>query len=175
MQTDRNIIGVCGWKNSGKTTLASNLVREFTLRGFTVATIKHAHHAFDIDQPGTDSYSHREAGASQVVLVSRKRTAFMRELGNSPEPSLTEIIQRLEPCDIVICEGYKQEPIPKLETLSEHSKKQTQIWKSDPNVIGVVSDKPVQDCGLEVFSPHDITPITDFIVKFLRMKQVTNA
>ena len=109
------IIGIAGWKKSGKTTLATRLIAEFTRRGLKVATVKHAHHAFQIDDAETDSARHRRAGAAQVAIVSRERWALIRELQSAPEPDLTEVISWLGPCDLVIVEGYKRSPIPKIE------------------------------------------------------------
>jgi molybdopterin-guanine dinucleotide biosynthesis protein MobB len=108
-------IGVAGWKNSGKTTLVTRLVAELSRRGFKVATVKHAHHAFRIDDAETDSARHRRAGAAQVAIVSARRWALVRELGADPEPTLDEMIGRLDSCDLVIVEGYKRAPIPKIE------------------------------------------------------------
>ena len=104
------VIGVAGWKNSGKTTLVERLIAELTRRGFKVATVKHAHHNFQIDDAETDSARHRRAGAAQVAIVSPRRWALVRELGGAPEPSLEEVIGRLDPCDLVIVEGYKAAP-----------------------------------------------------------------
>ena len=104
-----------GWKNAGKTGLMERLVAEFTARGMSVSTIKHAHHAVDVDQPGTDSYRHREAGAREVVLASARRFAVMHELRDAEEPTLEALIARLAPVDLVLVEGYKRAPHPKIE------------------------------------------------------------
>ena len=109
------VFGITGWKNSGKTTLVVRLVEEFTARGFRVSTVKHAHHAFDIDREGTDSHRHRVAGASEVALVSGRRWALMHELRDDDEPALGEILARLSPCDLVLIEGYKREAHAKIE------------------------------------------------------------
>lgn len=102
-----NVIGIVGWKNSGKTTLAAALIRELSGRGLTVSSIKHAHHMVDVDQPGTDSYKHREAGAREVILAGGQRIAIMHELRGAGEPSLEDLLARLSPCDWVVVEGYK--------------------------------------------------------------------
>ena len=107
------VIGIAGWKNAGKTTLAVRLIEEFTRRGLRVASVKHAHHSFEIDDPKTDSARHRRAGAAQVAIVSQKRWAVMTELGAGPEPSLSEIISKLAPADLIVVEGYKRAPILK--------------------------------------------------------------
>src|SRR5262249_7000496 len=109
------IIGIAGWKNSGKTTLATRLVEEFIRRGLKVATIKHAHHAFLVDEGETDSARHRRAGAQQVAIVSKTRWALIRELGAEPEPSFAEVASWFDPCDLIIVEGYKWTAIPKIE------------------------------------------------------------
>ena len=111
----QRVFGITGWKNSGKTGLAARLVTEFTRRGYRVSTVKHAHHDFDIDKPGADSFRHREAGAHEVAIVSGTRFAIMHELRDAPEPALADILTRLAPCDLVLIEGYKREPIPKIE------------------------------------------------------------
>ncbi len=111
----QRVIGITGWKNSGKTTLTERLVAEFSRRGLKVATVKHAHHEFDVDQPGTDSFRHRKAGAAEVAIVSSRRWVLMHELLEEDEPALADILARLSPCDIVLIEGYKREPHPKIE------------------------------------------------------------
>ena len=109
------IFGVTGWKNSGKTGLMERLITEFTTRGLTVSSIKHAHHSFDIDHPGRDSYRHRDAGARQVLLASRTRWALMHELRDEDEPSLGDLLEQLSPVDLVLIEGYKRDRHPKIE------------------------------------------------------------
>src|SRR5436190_18298173 len=109
------VIGIAGWKKSGKTTLVVRLIEEFTRRGLKVASIKHAHHNFQIDDAETDSARHRLAGAAQVAIVSRHRWATVRELRGEPEPELLEVISWLDPCDLVLVEGYKFSSIPKIE------------------------------------------------------------
>src|SRR3984893_16504179 len=109
------IIGLAGWSGAGKTTLLARLIPDIIARGLTVSTVKHAHHAFDVDQPGKDSHTHRLAGATEVLVASAKRFALMHELRAAPEPSLRELLARLAPVDLVIVEGYKREPHPKLE------------------------------------------------------------
>ncbi|MEP2605961.1 molybdopterin-guanine dinucleotide biosynthesis protein B, partial [Marinobacter sp.] len=110
-----NVIGIVGWKNSGKTTLAAALIRELSRRGLTVNSIKHAHHGVDVDQPGTDSYKHRDAGAREVILAGGQRFAIMHELRGAEEPTLDELLARLGPCDWVVVEGFKTHAHPKIE------------------------------------------------------------
>ena len=111
----QRVFGVTGWKNSGKTTLTERLVAELVRRGWRVSTVKHAHHEFDIDKQGTDSFRHRQAGAGEVAIVSANRWALMHELRDEAEPALATILERLAACDIVIVEGYKREPHRKIE------------------------------------------------------------
>ena len=113
------IIGLAGWSGSGKTTLVTAVIPVLVKRGLKVATVKHAHHEFDIDQPGKDSWLHRQAGASEVAIVSSRRWALVHELGAAPEPPLTDILQKLSPVDLVIIEGFKRHAHPKLEVYRE--------------------------------------------------------
>jgi molybdopterin-guanine dinucleotide biosynthesis protein B len=161
------VIGVAGWKNSGKTTLVTRLVAELTRRGFNVATVKHAHHNFQIDDAETDSARHRRAGATQVTIVSPKRWAMVRELGAAPEPSLDEMIGRLEPCDLVIVEGYKAAPIPKIEVRRLAGARAAPLAGTDPNVVAVAADHACDGAGRPAFALDDAAGIADFIVRTL--------
>ena len=109
------VIGMAGWSGSGKTTLVEQLIPHFTARGLRVSVIKHAHHGFDLDRPGKDSYRHREAGATQVLMLSNDRWVLMHELRGAPEPTLDEQLRLLAPCDLVLIEGYKEAAVPKIE------------------------------------------------------------
>ena len=157
------IIGIVGWKESGKTTLTVRLVEEFTRRGLTVATVKHAHHAFQIDDGETDSARHRRAGARQVAVVSRRRWAMVSELTGAPEPNLTEVIGWLDPCHLIIVEGYKSAPIPKIETRRQATLTKQPLADNDPLVLAIATDHEVDGKGLPVFSLDDIAAIADFI------------
>lgn len=157
------IFGVTGWKNAGKTTMVARLVAEFTARGRVVATVKHAHHAFDIDQQGTDSWQHRRAGAREVALVSRRRWAVMHELGDAPEPGLAEMIEKLSPCDMVIVEGFKRESHPKIELRRPETLGGKPLWPENPSIVALSSADPVENCPLPVFHPDAIAMIADFI------------
>jgi molybdopterin-guanine dinucleotide biosynthesis adapter protein len=161
------VIGVAGWKNSGKTTLVTRLVTELTNRGFRVATVKHAHHDFQIDDAETDSARHRRAGAAQVAIVSPKRWAVVHELGAAPEPSLDEMIGRLEPADLVIVEGYKAAPIPKIEVRRLAGARAVPLAVTDPNVIAVAADHACDGAGRPVFALDDTEGIADFVVRTL--------
>lgn len=159
------IIGIAGWKKSGKTTLTIRLVEEFVRRGVRVATLKHAHHAFDVDEGETDSARHRRAGASQVAVVSGVRWALITELRGAPEPNFEEIIAALDPADLVIVEGYKSAPIAKIEARRLSSKTRTPLADDDSLVIAIASDHATESGSLPVFNPDDITAIADFIEK----------
>jgi molybdopterin-guanine dinucleotide biosynthesis protein B len=160
-------IGIAGWKNSGKTTLVTRLVAELTRRGFKVATVKHAHHAFRIDDAETDSARHRRAGAAQVAIVSGTRWALVRELGADPEPSLDEIVGRLDPCDLVIVEGYKRAPIPKIEARRRAAARAAPLAPADPNVVAIAADHACEGAGRPVFALDDTGRIADFIARQL--------
>lgn len=164
MDGQTKIFGVTGWKNSGKTGLVVRLVRELTARGYRVSTVKHAHHNCDVDRPGADSHQHREAGAQEVALVSGARVALMRELRGAPEPGLEEILARLSPCDIVLVEGYKREPIPKIETRRRDARSTEALAPRDPLILAVASDHPVETGGLPHFDLDDVSGMGDFIL-----------
>lgn len=164
------VFGVTGWKNSGKTRMVSNLVAEFRSRGFRVSTIKHAHHSFDVDREGTDSWQHRQAGASEVALVSRNRWALMHELQNEEEPPLAEILTRLSPCDLIIIEGFKREGHPKIEVIRKETLKDKPLWPEDSSIRLIGSDDEIGgDCPLPVYSPDDVGGIADFITELLNL------
>ena len=161
------IFGVIGWKNSGKTTLMARLLEEFTRRGYSVSAIKHAHHSFDIDHPGRDSYKFREAGARQVALVSPKRWALMHELRDEEKPDFDEILTHIGPCDLVLVEGYKGGPHPKIEARSTRSLTQQPLSGDDPQILAVASDGEMDTGALPGFDINDIAGIADFIVGHL--------
>ena len=161
--TGKKIFGIAGWKNSGKTGLAVRLVAEFTRRGYSISTIKHAHHDFDIDKVGADSYRHRQAGAHEVTIVSGTRFAIMHELRGEPEPGFDEILARIAPCDLVLVEGYKREPIPKIEARRLESANREPLAPQDPHIVAIAADHTVADERLPVFDLDDTTAIADFI------------
>ena len=157
-----NIYGVVGWKNAGKTGLMERLVAEITARGFTVSTIKHAHHSFDVDHPGKDSFRHRAAGAREVLLASRNRWALMNELRDADEPPLTELLSKLSPVDLVLVEGYKRDAHPKIEAFRAATGNAL-IATEDNSIRAVASDTALElDCP--VFDLDDTTAIADFIL-----------
>lgn len=161
------IYGVTGWKNNGKTGLMERLVAEFTERGLSVSTLKHAHHATDVDQPGTDSYRHRTAGAQEVVLASPNRVAIMQELRGAPEPSLEELLARMRPVDLILIEGFKRAPHPKIEAHRTEAG-QPLIAPQDATVRAVASDVDLE-IDRPVFHLDDTQGIADFIASELSL------
>jgi molybdopterin-guanine dinucleotide biosynthesis protein MobB len=157
------VFGVIGWKNNGKTGLMERLVRELTARGISVSTIKHAHHSFDVDHQGKDSFRHREAGALEVLLASRERWALMRELRDQDEPDLKDMLAKLSPVDLVLIEGYKRDPHPKIEAHREATG-QPLIAREDDTVMAVASDTPIGGLECEVFDLNDTAALADFIL-----------
>ena len=165
------IIGIAGWKNSGKTTLAVRLVEEFTRRGLRVATIKHAHHNFQIDDAETDSARHRRAGATQVAIVSSKRWALVTELGAADEPDFAEVIAMLAPADLIIVEGYKTAPVLKIEARRGASSHEKPLATENPHVIAIAADAPSAHTDpLPVFQLDDVATLADFIAKQIGLK-----
>lgn len=158
------VVGIAGWKNSGKTTLTVRLIAEFTRRGLRVASLKHAHHDFQVDEAETDSARHRRAGAQQVGIVSEHRWALIRELGPAPEPRLEDMLAKLDPCDVVIVEGYKRAPIPKIEVRRADSTTRTPLSDDDPRVIAIAADHPVPEARIPVFGLDDVAAIADFVL-----------
>ncbi|OIQ30173.1 MAG: molybdopterin-guanine dinucleotide biosynthesis protein B [Alphaproteobacteria bacterium MedPE-SWcel] len=159
------LYGVTGWKNNGKTGLMERLVAEFTSRGLTVSTLKHAHHATDVDQPGTDSFRHRLAGASEVVLASPNRVAIMQELRGATEPALTDLLARMRPVDLILIEGFKREVHPKIEA-HRAAAGHPLIAPDDPSIRAVATDTPL-DLDRPVFDLNDTAGVADFIAREL--------
>ena len=157
------IFGLAGWSGSGKTTLLAALIPELIGRGVTVSTIKHAHHEFDIDQPGKDSWVHRQAGASEVMVASSRRFALMRELRDTPELSLSELVVRMAPVDLLLVEGFKREPHPKLEVYRPSVGKPF-LYPDDPHIVAIASDTALT-APLPVLPLADVAAIADFILK----------
>ncbi len=161
------LYGVVGWKNSGKTGLVEALVTEIVGRGVTVSTIKHAHHAADVDQPGTDSFRHREAGAAEVLLVTPRRWALMAELRGAEEPPLDALLTRMHPVDLVLVEGYKRAGHPKIEA-HRAATGQEPLALSDPTVRTIASDSraamAARWSGGPVYDLDDIAGLADFVL-----------
>lgn len=158
------IFGVVGWKNSGKTGLMERLVTEITGRGITVSTVKHAHHSFDVDQPGKDSYRHRKAGAREVLLVSGRRWALMHELHGSEEPPLEEFLPKLADVDLILIEGYKREDHPKIEAHRQETGAPL-IAPDDPTIRAIASNVAHPGFDRPVFDLDDEQAIATFILR----------
>jgi len=157
-----NIIGIAGWSGAGKTTLLTRVIPHLTARGLRVSTIKHAHHAFDIDQPGKDSHTHRMAGATEVLISSANRFALIHELRGAPELSLGALLARLSPVDLVLVEGFKREAHPKLEVYRAVVGMPL-LAADDPRIVAIASDGPVT-ARVPVVALDDIDAIADILV-----------
>ncbi len=155
------VYGVTGWKNTGKTTLTERLVADLVAKGLRVSTLKHAHHATEIDHPGRDSYRHREAGAGQVIVASPLRWALMTELRGQAEPPLAQLLARFDPCDLILIEGYKTAPHPKIETHRQAAGRDL-LAPTNPTIRAIASDGP-PDTHLPRFDLNDVAGITAFI------------
>jgi molybdopterin-guanine dinucleotide biosynthesis protein B len=157
------IFGFAGYSGSGKTTLIEQLIPLITQRGLTVSLIKHAHHTFDVDQPGKDSHRHRVAGCTEVLITSSRRWALIHELRGAPEPELAEQIKHISPCDLLLVEGYKREPIPKLE-VHRGEVGEPLIHPHDPHIVAIASDAPL-DTRLPQFDLNAPGPVAEFILR----------
>ena len=155
------VIGIFGWKNVGKTHFATGIIKLLVSKGYKVGSIKHAHHDFDIDQPGTDSFKHRKAGSSQVIISSSRRWAKIIENNNKKEKNLDELIAEFQDIDIVVVEGFKKEKHPKIEILGKNLQK---INREIKNVIAIISDE-FFDSSIPVFKKNDIESLVEFIIK----------
>jgi molybdopterin-guanine dinucleotide biosynthesis adapter protein len=164
----KRVIGVAGFKNAGKTTLVEKLVGAFARRGYAVATVKHAHHSFDIDHEGRDSFRHRKAGAAQVAVISRDRTAMIRELKGAEPPSLDEVIASLKPCDLVIVEGYKRDTHDKIE-VRNIALGSPELAGDDPSVVAIAANGKIADAPVPVFDRDDVEALALFILKHVRL------
>lgn len=163
------IFGIAGWSGSGKTTLIAKLLPELIGRGLKVSTIKHSSHAFEIDKPGKDSYVHRAAGASEVLVCSARRWALIHECRGEPEPSLEELIAYITPVDLLLVEGFKAYPHPKLEVYRAANGKPL-LCADDPHVVAVASDVPVSADRLPRFAIDDVSGIAGFIIAHCGLK-----
>jgi molybdopterin-guanine dinucleotide biosynthesis adapter protein len=142
--SDPLVLGLVGWSGSGKTTLLKKLLPLLTARGLRIATLKHAHHNFDTDLPGKDSWEHRRAGAQEVIICSSRRWVQMHELADDAEPTLAELLQRVSPCDLILVEGYKREAHPKLEVYREQLG-EPPLFAHDPRILAVATDSTLPD------------------------------
>lgn len=161
------VFGFAGFSGAGKTTLIEGITHNLVCRGLRVSLVKHAHHAFDVDHPGKDSWRHRQAGCGEVALVSSRRVALMRELRGAPEPGLDAVVGMLAPCDVVLVEGYKRAPIPKLE-VRRAAVQAPALHAADPWIVAVASDGG-EDTHLPVFPLDAVGGISDFIVTYLAL------
>lgn len=162
------VFGFAGWSGSGKTTLIEKLIPVFVARGLSVSLIKRAHHAFDIDVPGKDSWRHRQAGCREVLVTSEHRWALMHELRGAPELSLEECIHRISPCDLLLVEGNKYYPLPKLEVWRASNGKPF-LHPQDTHFLAIATDVPV-DTALKRFDLEDLDDIADFILAHSRQR-----
>ena len=163
-----NIIGVAGFKNSGKTTLVEKLVRHLTGLGYSVSTVKHAHHSFDIDHEGRDSFRHRKAGASQVAVISKQRTAIIHELRGEEPPSLEQVLTQLKPCDLVIVEGYKRDTHDKIEVRNLDLNHPI-LANDDPTIVAIAANGAIENTARPVFDRDDVSSLSEFIVKHCKL------
>ncbi len=158
------VFGIVGWKNNGKTTLVERLVSHLTASGYRVSTVKHAHHGVDLDQPGKDTWRHRAAGAHEVVLATARRWAVIHELRDEAEPSLDALLARMAPADLVIVEGFKRFPHPKLEV--HRSERGTPLLaRDDPSIVALATDRPFPDLALPQLNLDDVSGIARFILQ----------
>ena len=169
--SDRKIIGFAGYSGSGKTTLLEKLIPLLTAQGLRIAVIKHAHHDFDIDKPGKDTYRHRMAGAGEVMIISAHRWALMHELQNETEPALEELCSRFSQCDLILAEGYKHSAIPKLE-VHRNETGHEYLYPSDPRIIAVITDnkEPLSLPMLDINAPQEVAA---FIMNYFSFTQKT--
>ena len=158
------VLGLAGWSGAGKTTLLAELIPELVRRGVTVSTMKHAHHAFDVDQPGKDSYVHREAGATEVLVASANRWALMHEHRGAPEPDSKELMRHMSKVDLLLIEGFKREAHDKLEIYRAANGKPL-LAAEDPHVVAILADGAVDQAKVPVIDLNDIAAIADFIMR----------
>jgi molybdopterin-guanine dinucleotide biosynthesis adapter protein len=158
------IFGLAGWSGSGKTTLMTALIPQFVARGLKVSTIKHAHHAFDVDQPGKDSWRHRQAGASEVMVVSERRWALMHELRGEPEPKLDDILPRITPVDLLLVEGFKWHPHPKIE-VHRPVLGRPPLYPGDAHILAVASDERLPGLPVPWLRLDDASGIAEFMLR----------
>jgi molybdopterin-guanine dinucleotide biosynthesis protein B len=161
------LIGLAGWSGSGKTTLLAKLLPVLVARGRVVSTIKHAHHAFDVDQPGKDSHTHRLAGAHEVLVSSAKRWALMHELRGAAEPTLAELVPHLSPVDLVIVEGFKTQSHAKLE-VHRGAVGKPLLYPGDPNIVALASDTRPSGLRLPFADLGDVEAIADLVDELAR-------
>lgn len=158
------VLGLVGWSGCGKTMLLTRLIPELVKRGLKVATLKHAHHSFDTDVPGKDSYEHRKAGASEVIVSSPRRWAQVHEVGNDPEATLAQLLRRVSPCDLVLVEGYKTQHHPKMEVFREALNRRP-LHPHDARVVAIASDRSFPEAGVPVVDLNDVRAVADVVLE----------
>lgn len=158
------IIGLAGWSGSGKTTLITKAIPRLIARGLKVSTLKHAHHGFDVDHPGKDSFFHREAGATEVIISSAKRFAILHELRDEPEWDLPALLNKITPVDLVLIEGFKRDRFPKLEVHRAANGKPL-LQPEDPHIVAIATDTPLKNEKVPVVDLNDIETIVDMLLK----------
>lgn len=162
--SNARVLGIVGWSGSGKTTLITALIPVLTLRGVRIATLKHAHHKFDVDQPGKDSYEHRKAGACEVIVSSARRWVQMHEIGAGAEATLPQLLAKVSPCDLILVEGFKTERHPKLEVFREAAGN-APLHPGDRYIVAIASDRPFPDAGIPVVDLNNIPAVADLVME----------
>lgn len=157
------VVGIAGWSGSGKTTVLTRLIPHLHSRGLTVATLKHAHHSFDVDLPGKDSYEHRRAGAREVIISSARRWVQMHEIGDGAEATLPELLAKVSPCDLVLVEGFKSERYPRIEIFRAALGKPP-LYPQDDLIVGIASDQPLSGTHIPCVDLNDIHAIADLVL-----------
>jgi molybdopterin-guanine dinucleotide biosynthesis protein B len=165
--SEARVLGIVGWSGSGKTALIVKLIPLLTRRGIQVATLKHAHHAFDVDHPGKDSFMHRQAGACEVIVSSEHRWVLMHELRGAPEVTLPELLRRVSPCDLILVEGFKTHRHPKLEVFRAALGKPP-LYPDDPNIVALASDGKLPGARVPVLDLNDTEAIATEILNLAR-------
>jgi molybdopterin-guanine dinucleotide biosynthesis adapter protein len=160
---EASVLGIAGWSGAGKTALIVKLIPLLASRGVRVATLKHAHHAFDVDQPGKDSYEHRKAGACEVIVSSARRWVQMHEVGSGTEATLAQLLRRLSPCDLVLVEGFKTDRHPKLEVFRAPVGKPP-LHPEDERIVAIASDQDFPEAGIPVVDINDIGAVAEMVL-----------
>ena len=161
--SETRVLGLVGWSGCGKTLLLTRLIPELVGRGLKIATLKHAHHSFDTDVPGKDSYEHRKAGASEVIVSSARRWAQVHEVGDDVEATLAQLLRRVSTCDLVLVEGYKSQRHPKMEVFREALNRRP-LHPHDTRVVAIASDRTFPDAGVPVVNLNDIRAVADLVL-----------
>jgi molybdopterin-guanine dinucleotide biosynthesis protein B len=164
MNSPMRIIGLAGWSGSGKTTLITKVIPALRARGLRVSTLKHAHHGFDLDKPGKDSFVHRESGATEVIISSARRWAILHELRDEEEWNMADLVAKMSPVDLVLVEGFKRDAFPKLE-IHRAANGKPLLFPQDPHIVAVACDTPLPDVKIPVINLNEIDAIADLLLK----------